>query len=124
MLYRISPTKPQHTRVVVNTFPESHLGQIFIPLHGIQTNFAKQDGELYFQVQIFFRALKAETKEIVYEFRTCSDYTWDDDLDNPDHPDFMLTAVATMTTAIADFNWYIKGNKSKKRNYTGFNYTQ
>ena len=104
--------QPLHTRIVVNTFPQTHFGQMFIPMHGCTPCFIKQEGKMYFQVQLFFRALNYQTKEIMYEFRTCSDYTWDDDLDSPDHPDFMLTAVATIKTAIPDFNWYIKHNKS------------
>ena len=75
-------------------------------------NFIGQDGKTYFQVQLFFRVMNYNTKEPMYEFRTCSDYFWDDDLDSPDHPDFMPTAVATIQSAIPDFNWYIKNNKS------------
>lgn len=108
----IKDEKPAHTRIVINTFPEMHLGQPFIPQHGCTLNFIGQDGKTYFQVQLFFRVMNYNTKEPMYEFRTCSYYFWDDDLDSPDHPDFMPTAVATIQSAIPDFNWYIKNNKS------------
>lgn len=82
----IKDEKPAHTRIVINTFPEMHLGQPFIPQHGCTLNFIGQDGKTYFQVQLFFRVMNYNTKEPMYEFRTCSDYFWDDDLDSPAIP--------------------------------------
>ncbi len=102
-------SNPSNTRVVVNTFPEMHLAERLTEYFGCTPCFGKAEGKPVFQAQLFFRVNRWIDNELLYEFRTSSDWFIDTKIEDND---FYPKILSLLLESITHFDWYMKGNKS------------